>query len=327
MRNENRPLPNDIQFSVIIPLYNKASYIKRAISSVLAQTFTNFEIVIVDDCSDDDGAELAGQFLEQSGVPYKLVSRSVRGGSCAPARATGVRYACGKFLAFLDADDEWRENFLREILSMIAKFPQAEAYGVNRDLVIDEEIQPGGYSEHLDRQTAHVLSLTHFLDARRNDRNPFRVQGMVFLPEALDDIGGFRHAPRSSDVDLMFRFFLSGKCAAWSPYKGLIVHRVPDSTVSTTPFQTTRPWFYTLQEAMDRDLIAPDIEKQLSREIWNKKLKDVATATARKRLDKRFLRTIRLCDSPMLYIIIAILMNVRIAQRSVTANLIRRWIR
>lgn len=318
---------NRTQFSVIIPLYNKAFYIERAIQSVLAQTIVDYEVIVVDDCSDDNGAELASHCLEQSGVSYKIITRSTRGGSCAPARATGIRHACGKFLAFLDADDEWRDRFLEEVLSMIERFPQAEAYAVNRELVVDGKIQACGYSENIGNEVPHVLSLSDYLHARQHYSNPFRVQGMVFIPEALDDIGGFRHAPRSSDIDLMFRFFLSGKLAAWSPYKGLIIHRVADSTVSTTPFQITRPWFYPIQEAIDRGLVSVDQRKQLYREIWNKRIKDVAAATARKRLDKRFLQTIRFCDAPTLYVLIAILMNVPIAQRSITANFIRRWIR
>lgn len=87
--------------TVIIPTYNRASVIRRAIDSVLAQTFEDFELIVVDDGSDDE-TELV---LLQYGDRIRVVRQSNRGVSS--ARNRGVAEAEGRLIAFLDSDDEW----------------------------------------------------------------------------------------------------------------------------------------------------------------------------------------------------------------------------
>ena len=269
---------DDFFFSVIIPLYNKEPYIERALNSVLGQSFGDFEIIVVDDCSTDGGLVVVEKILSKSQKPYRIIQRSKRGGSCAPSRATGLRYARGKFVAFLDADDEWKEGFLSEITSLIESFPDAEAYAVDRELNIEGRVEPGPYGERSDLAEAHAIDLERYLVARERFGNPFRVQGMVFSPEALDDIGGFVHAPRSSDIDLMFRFFLAGKVAAWSPYNGLVIHRVPDSTMANTPTQVTRPWYYSVRKALDRGDLSKNMMRKLEADVQRVKSRDLINA-------------------------------------------------
>ncbi len=89
-------------FTVVIPLYNKEKYIKRTLNSVLKQTFTNFEIVIVDDGSTDKSCEI----VEAINDPRIRLIRQENGGP-SKARNRGILEAKGEFIAFLDADDEW----------------------------------------------------------------------------------------------------------------------------------------------------------------------------------------------------------------------------
>lgn len=293
---------HDLFFSVIIPLYNKEPYIERALNSVLGQSFGDFEIIVVDDCSTDGGLVVGEQILSNAKRPYRIIQRSKRGGSCAPSRATGLRHARGQFVAFLDADDEWKEGFLSEITSLIESFPDAEAYAVDRDLHIEGRVEPGPYGERSDSAEAHAIDLERYLVARERFGNPFRVQGMVFSPEALDDIGGFVHAPRSSDIDLMFRFFLAGKVAAWSPYNGLVIHRVPDSTMANTPTQVTRPWFYSVNKVIDRNVLSKEVIKGLRRDVFRQKSADVISAVRIKRLDRGCLNNLSFSRNPLFVI-------------------------
>lgn len=94
-------------FSVIIPLYNKSRYISQTINSVLSQTFTNFEIIIIDDGSTDEGPEIVNTFDD---LRVLLISQKNRGVSS--ARNHGIRKSTGQYIAFLDADDEWEKNKL-----------------------------------------------------------------------------------------------------------------------------------------------------------------------------------------------------------------------
>jgi glycosyltransferase involved in cell wall biosynthesis len=93
--------------SVIIPLYNKAKFINRAVESVLKQTCTDLELIIVDDGSSDDGPE---RCLASGDRRLRLVSQENSGPG--KARNRGIAESRGGFLAFLDADDEWMPDFL-----------------------------------------------------------------------------------------------------------------------------------------------------------------------------------------------------------------------
>lgn len=121
-----------MRFSVIIPLYNKAPYIAKAIQSVLSQTFTDYELIVVDDGSSDDSAEIASKVLEGRGN-CRLIRQENAGVSM--ARNNGVAVSSGNYLCFLDADDWWDAHFLEEIAALIAEFPDAGIYGTNYTIV------------------------------------------------------------------------------------------------------------------------------------------------------------------------------------------------
>jgi len=120
-------------FSVIIPLYNKAPYIEKTLQSVLQQTFRDFEIIVVDDGSTDNGAEIVKKVFStdyltahQLQIPLKgfqLISQPNQGVST--ARNNGVKAAQENYLAFLDADDEWHPEYLAKMKQLIEQFPDA----------------------------------------------------------------------------------------------------------------------------------------------------------------------------------------------------------
>lgn len=121
-----------MRFSVIIPLYNKGPYVSKAIGSVLSQTFTDYELVIVDDGSVDDSAAVASKIIE--GHSNCCLLRQDNAG-VSMARNNGVAASCGDYLCFLDADDWWDTNFLEEMSHLIEDFPDAGIYGTNYTIV------------------------------------------------------------------------------------------------------------------------------------------------------------------------------------------------
>ena len=92
--------------SVIIPAYNSANTIVRALQSVVAQTRAPLEIIVVDDASTDNTREVAANFASTSSIPLRVITQSSNGGPSA-ARNTGWDTASGDYIAFLDADDQW----------------------------------------------------------------------------------------------------------------------------------------------------------------------------------------------------------------------------
>jgi glycosyltransferase involved in cell wall biosynthesis len=100
--------------SVVIPLYNKGKYVERALTSVLAQTYQPFEIIVIDDGSTDDGPE---KVLKLNDPGIILIRQENRGPGA--ARNAGLAMAKGKYVSFLDADDEWLPSFLETGLLLL----------------------------------------------------------------------------------------------------------------------------------------------------------------------------------------------------------------
>jgi len=121
-----------MRFSVIIPLYNKAPYVAKAIESVLSQTFADYELIIVDDGSKDDSAAIAAHVIEGH-ANCRLVRQENMGVSI--ARNKGVAASQGDYLCFLDADDWWDSRFLEEMSKLIEEFPEAGICGTNYMIV------------------------------------------------------------------------------------------------------------------------------------------------------------------------------------------------
>lgn len=122
-----------IKFSVIIPLYNKAPYVRKALDSVFAQTYKDFELIIVDDGSTDNSADVVRELVIGNSKlvndQFRLISQPNAG--VAAARNNGVKASHGEYVCFLDADDWWESTFLEEIDCMIAEYPDAGIYATN----------------------------------------------------------------------------------------------------------------------------------------------------------------------------------------------------
>lgn len=112
-----------MKFSIIIPLYNKAAYIGEVVESVLAQSFQDFELVVVDDCSTDNSAEIVTSYNDKR---IRLLKKS--NGGVSSARNYGIRNSTGDIVCFLDADDLWRPNYLEELDKTVELFPEVGFY-------------------------------------------------------------------------------------------------------------------------------------------------------------------------------------------------------
>lgn len=115
-----------MMISVVIPLYNKENQIEKTLQSVFNQSFTDYEIVIVNDGSTDRSAE----FVEAIDDPrIRLIHQQNAGVSA--ARNRGIEEAKGDYIAFLDADDEWKPDYLATQASMIEKYPECDVFATN----------------------------------------------------------------------------------------------------------------------------------------------------------------------------------------------------
>ena len=121
-----------MKFSAIMPLYNKAPYVAKAIQSVLSQSFDDFELIIIDDGSKDDSYNVA---LNSIANHFNCHIHKQLNSGVSAARNFGINLAKGDFLCFLDADDWWAPTFLEEMSGLIDEFPDAGIYGTNYTIV------------------------------------------------------------------------------------------------------------------------------------------------------------------------------------------------
>jgi hypothetical protein len=106
-----------VRVSVIIPLFNKAPYVARALASVTRQNFTDFELIVVDDGSTDEGPGIVEAYDDSR---IRLITQENAGPGA--ARNRGLAEAQGELIAFLDADDEWFPGYLKESVSLLDQY-------------------------------------------------------------------------------------------------------------------------------------------------------------------------------------------------------------
>ncbi|MBM3888790.1 MAG: glycosyltransferase, partial [Verrucomicrobia bacterium] len=146
--------------SVVIPTYNRAQFLAETIESVLAQVYREFEVIVIDDGSTDNTAEVVARFGDK--VRYVPQPNSER----AVSRNHGLRLATGEFLAFLDSDDCWEKQALIEMVKSLRANPAAAFTAVSCSIVgADSRVlsvfYPGGGVEGVLPHAFHQLLRTN----------------------------------------------------------------------------------------------------------------------------------------------------------------------
>ena len=129
--------------SIVIPLYNKEKSIAKTLESVLVQSYTDYEVIVVDDGSTDNSANVVKDFIAH--IDYRciddrwtLLTQANAGVSA--ARNAGILAANGEYVAFLDGDDLWDKDFLKEMVQLISDFPGKSIYGLGCAQIYKDEI-------------------------------------------------------------------------------------------------------------------------------------------------------------------------------------------
>lgn len=122
-------MPQDVLFSVILPTYNRSKQLSRALDSVLSQTFTEYEILVIDDGSTDETPKVLQQYHDRVDCIRQ------RNAGISAARNAGIRQARGAYLAFLDDDDRWYPHKLEVMAAAIRQHPTAGLFHSQVDYV------------------------------------------------------------------------------------------------------------------------------------------------------------------------------------------------
>lgn len=186
-------------FSVIVPLYNKEKYIQNAIQSILNQSFSDFELLIVNDCSTDNSLlELEKINSDKIRVIHHQVNKGL-----AATRNTGIKNTQSDYITFLDADDEWCPDFLKSIHHLIHNFSDAKIYATNYQEIWDTTIKyPFNGSENLVPDFKGYLNFFKI-----NLKQGIYCHGSVcFHKEVFEKVGYYNESIRNSeDLDFNIR--------------------------------------------------------------------------------------------------------------------------
>ena len=179
--------------SVVIPLYNKEQHIANTIRTVLGQSFQDFEIVIVNDGSTDGSCEEV-QKVEDSRI--RLIHQANAGVSA--ARNRGIEEAAGEYIAFLDADDEWKPDYLATQHALTKKYPQCSVFAVNYEF----RNAQGKVTPTIIRKlpfTGEDGVLTNYFEVASCSHPPICSISIMVRKSAIQAIGGFPVGVKSGE--------------------------------------------------------------------------------------------------------------------------------
>lgn len=198
MNNSDSPSTNSPFFSVVMTTYNRADIMERAVLSVFGQTFTDYELIIVDDCSTDHTAEKIRSLQSRDSRIVSLILDKNQGVS--GARNRGLERSRSPYIVFIDDDDETLPGWLTSFYQKIPSLPESWGVLYSRYL-IKEELTGIVYPNIDPPKEGHI-----FEDLIRGAHLPVGIPGTVIKRDALAKVGGFDEELRGlEDYDLWFR--------------------------------------------------------------------------------------------------------------------------
>lgn len=213
--------------SIIVPVYNAGKYIEETISMVRAQTYPCWELILVDDCSEDDSCERIEKCIADENEKIRLIRKSVNEGA-ARARNTGIDAAKGRYLAFLDADDVWkREKLERELAFMKEKeaafvfsayeFGNEQAETTGKIVRVPEKL---GYRQALSRTV--IFTTTVLFDTEKIKKE------LIYMPVV-----------KSEDTATWWKILRAGY-TAYGLDEVLAIYRRPAKSLSSNKLEAVR---------------------------------------------------------------------------------------
>jgi len=182
-------------FSVIIPLYNKEKYIHQCIESVLNQKFKDFEIIIINDGSTDQSAQIVEKINDSKLQVYSQKNKGV-----SAARNLGVEKSSGKVIAFLDADDFWYPTHLDEIYSLHHEFPEASLFATAYEI----EYRPD-FIKSFRFRSSTIHNVFHPFYRYQKGSPLFFTSNFALKKEIFVKEKGFKSHIHAEDTELFFR--------------------------------------------------------------------------------------------------------------------------
>jgi glycosyltransferase involved in cell wall biosynthesis len=221
--------------SVIVPNYNHSRFLRRRIDTILAQTFQDFELILLDDCSTDDSRSILGEYAGDPRV--RLEFNEVNSGSTFKQWNKGVRFAQGKYVWFAESDDYADQRLLERLVTVLNDEPTVTFAYCQSWRVFDNDRLNGFADYYLDFVDPHRWKADFCADGREECRNFIVVcntvpnsSAVVFRRAAYQRVGGADESFRlSGDWKLWAAMALEGRVAYLS--EPLNYYRCHDASV------------------------------------------------------------------------------------------------
>ena len=220
--------------SIIVPVYGAADYIAETAAMVKRQTYLNWELIFVDDCSPDDSAEIIADIIARE-TRIRLI-RKERNEGAAKARNTGLEESKGRYIAFLDADDIWTPDKLEKELAFMKRkqaafvftayeFGDEQAKGTGKIVAVPKQLT---YKEALSRTV--IFTSTVLFDTKKIDKN------LLQMPEVA-----------SEDTATWWKILRSGY-TAYGLNEVLVIYRRPGKSLSSNKFTAIKRIWHLYRE-------------------------------------------------------------------------------
>ncbi len=181
-----------MKVSIIIPVYNVAPYIKRCLQSVIDQTYSDIECILVDDCGNDNSVDVAKEFIDEysGNITFSFLHHHRNRGQSA-ARNTALKHATGEYVFFLDSDDTIPTKSIETLMAIAARYPDADFIQGN---LLDEtgNISKYGWNTTLpeycnthDKLEHYILSVVVFSAWNKVIKTSFLTEHDLFFPEGI----------------------------------------------------------------------------------------------------------------------------------------------
>lgn len=227
-------MQNQELVSIITPLYNSEKYVAETIESVLAQTYENWEMLIIDDCSSDNGPKIVKDYAKKDArIKYhKLESNS----GPAVSRNRAIELANGKYIAFLDSDDLWKKEKLEKQIKFMkekdcafsfTEYEEISDEGKSLNILIKTPKNPISYRKYL--LTTPIGCLTAIYDAKK--------LGKIYMPLIR----------KRQDAATWLKILKTG-VKAYPLKENLAIYRLRKSSVSSNKINLVKPQWILYRE-------------------------------------------------------------------------------
>lgn len=254
-----------MRFSVIIPLYNKRAYIENTIKSVLNQNYEDFEIIVIDDGSTDEGHALVSSFKKENIRLLRQINQGV-----SAARNNGIKVANGDYVCFLDADDEWTPDFLKTINFLIKQYSEADMFCTSYQIRYKNKIIIPQF-KGIDKKLKHGL-IENYICSSTGRYSLFNSSCVAINRVRVLEAGLFSEEDRvGEDLDMWLRIAEKNKIAFSRNICSIYNRTTTDNARTRNSIHYPKAYLNTLMNAYNSNNYSAE-DKSCIKKIYDRKI-------------------------------------------------------